>query len=154
MRLSDAGLRRHPTKLIYPDHRPTPWLIEDATPRSLEPIVRRRSELRKRENQGRPHCTSRIRARPSIIATVTVSASTNSSPQMETYAQPRSPGRLPGQFVEANPSSKTAERGVSSGAYPMYMLRRLLRRASGGSSRRASGARRANAASKFASTSA
>src|SRR5476651_1439251 len=32
MRLSDAGMRRRPTKLIYPDHRPTPWLIEDATP--------------------------------------------------------------------------------------------------------------------------
>jgi len=30
MRLSDAGLRRHPTKLIYPDRRPSPWLIEDA----------------------------------------------------------------------------------------------------------------------------
>ena len=31
MRLSDAGLRRQQTKLIYPDHRPTPWLTEDAT---------------------------------------------------------------------------------------------------------------------------
>jgi hypothetical protein len=31
MRLSDAGLRRRPTKLIYPDHRPPPWLTEDAT---------------------------------------------------------------------------------------------------------------------------
>jgi hypothetical protein len=30
MRLSDAGLRQHPTKLFYPDHRPTPWLAEDA----------------------------------------------------------------------------------------------------------------------------
>jgi len=39
MRLSDAGLRRHPTKLIYLNHRPPPWLTEDATPRSLEPIV-------------------------------------------------------------------------------------------------------------------
>jgi hypothetical protein len=27
MRLSDAGLRRRPTKLIYPNHRSTPWLI-------------------------------------------------------------------------------------------------------------------------------
>jgi hypothetical protein len=40
MRLSDAGLRRRPTKLFYPNHRPPPWLNEDATPRSLEPIVR------------------------------------------------------------------------------------------------------------------
>ena len=40
MRLSDVGLRRHPTKLIYPHHRPSTWLTEDATPRSLEPIVR------------------------------------------------------------------------------------------------------------------
>src|ERR1700730_8617723 len=40
MRLSDAGLRRRKTKLIYPNHRLTPWLIEDSTPRSLEPIVR------------------------------------------------------------------------------------------------------------------
>ena len=42
MRLSDAGLRCRQTKLIYPDHRLPPWLTEDATPRSLEPIVRRR----------------------------------------------------------------------------------------------------------------
>ena len=28
MRLSDAGLRQRPTKLIYPDHRPSPWLTE------------------------------------------------------------------------------------------------------------------------------
>jgi hypothetical protein len=40
MRLSDARLRRRQTKLIYPNHRPSPWLTEDATPRSLEPIVR------------------------------------------------------------------------------------------------------------------
>jgi hypothetical protein len=30
MRLSDAGVRRQETKLIYVDHRPTPWLTEDA----------------------------------------------------------------------------------------------------------------------------
>ena len=30
MRLSDAGFRRRRTKLIYPDHRPPPWLTEDA----------------------------------------------------------------------------------------------------------------------------
>jgi hypothetical protein len=32
MRLSDAGLHRRQTELIYLDHRPTPWLTED-TPR-------------------------------------------------------------------------------------------------------------------------
>jgi len=31
MRLSDAGLRRRQTKLIYLNHRPPPWLTEDAT---------------------------------------------------------------------------------------------------------------------------
>ena len=31
MRLSDAGLRRRPTKLIYPNHRLPPWPTEDAT---------------------------------------------------------------------------------------------------------------------------
>jgi hypothetical protein len=41
MRLSDAGLRCRPTKLIYPDHRLPPWPTEDAAPRSLQPIVRR-----------------------------------------------------------------------------------------------------------------
>ncbi len=41
MRLSDAGLRYRQTKLVYPDHRLLPWPNEDATPRSLEPIVRR-----------------------------------------------------------------------------------------------------------------
>jgi hypothetical protein len=40
MRLSDAGLRRRPTKLIYFNHRPAPWPNEDGTPRSLDPIVR------------------------------------------------------------------------------------------------------------------
>src|ERR1700727_851432 len=40
MRLSDAGLHQRQTKLIDPDHRLPPWLTEDATPRSLEPIVR------------------------------------------------------------------------------------------------------------------
>jgi hypothetical protein len=41
MRLSDAGLRRRPTKLIYTDHRPTPWLSEaaprDRSNRLLDP---------------------------------------------------------------------------------------------------------------------
>ena len=40
MRLSDAGLRRRPTKLLYPDHRLPLTFNEDAAPRSLEPIVR------------------------------------------------------------------------------------------------------------------
>jgi hypothetical protein len=31
MRLSDAGLRRRPTKLIYLNDRPPPWLTEDVT---------------------------------------------------------------------------------------------------------------------------
>jgi hypothetical protein len=30
MRLSDAGLRCRPTKLIYPNHRSPPWFTEDA----------------------------------------------------------------------------------------------------------------------------
>ena len=30
MRLSDAGLRRRKSKLIYPNHRFPPWPIEDA----------------------------------------------------------------------------------------------------------------------------
>jgi hypothetical protein len=41
MRLSDAGVRRRKTKPVDPDHRFPPWLTEDATPRSLEPIVMR-----------------------------------------------------------------------------------------------------------------
>jgi len=30
MRLSDAGMRQRQMKLIYADHRPPPWLTEDA----------------------------------------------------------------------------------------------------------------------------
>ena len=33
MRLSDARLRCCGTKLLYPNHLPTPWLTEEATPR-------------------------------------------------------------------------------------------------------------------------
>jgi hypothetical protein len=40
MRLSDAGLRRRETELLYLNHRLPPWLTEDAATRSLEPIVR------------------------------------------------------------------------------------------------------------------
>jgi hypothetical protein len=38
--LSDARVRRRITKLLYLNHRSPPWLNEDATPRSLEAIVR------------------------------------------------------------------------------------------------------------------
>src|SRR5260221_466885 len=31
MRLSDAGMLGRQTKLLYPDHRPSPWLNGDAT---------------------------------------------------------------------------------------------------------------------------
>jgi hypothetical protein len=31
MRLSDARLRCRQTKLLYPNHRPPPWLTEDDT---------------------------------------------------------------------------------------------------------------------------
>jgi hypothetical protein len=31
MRLSDAGLRRHQPKALYVNHRPLPWLTEDAS---------------------------------------------------------------------------------------------------------------------------
>ena len=40
MRLSDAGLRRRQTMLIYSDHRSSPWLPGAVAPRSLEPVVR------------------------------------------------------------------------------------------------------------------
>src|SRR5258708_1645932 len=46
MRLSDAGLRHRQTKMLYPNHRLPPWLTEDTTPRSLEPIVRGRTGRR------------------------------------------------------------------------------------------------------------
>src|ERR1700755_364616 len=45
MRLSDARLRRRQSKLIYPNHRPSPCLIETAPSRSLEPIVRSLTSL-------------------------------------------------------------------------------------------------------------
>src|ERR1700760_4105880 len=40
MKLSDARLRRRETKLIYPDHRPTPCPSEVIAQPSLKPIVR------------------------------------------------------------------------------------------------------------------
>jgi hypothetical protein len=39
MKLSDAGLRRHQTKLIHPNHQLSPWLTEGATSRSLERLL-------------------------------------------------------------------------------------------------------------------
>ena len=50
MRLSDAGMRRRKTKLLYLNHRLPPWHTEDALPRSLEPMVRGHpcTNLRKR----------------------------------------------------------------------------------------------------------
>jgi hypothetical protein len=47
MRLSDARLRRRKTKLIY-SNRLSPWLTEDAAPRSLEPIVRRATDVQRK----------------------------------------------------------------------------------------------------------
>jgi hypothetical protein len=44
--LSDPRLRCRETKLLYPNHRSPPGLTEDAAPRSLEPIVRRRAGRR------------------------------------------------------------------------------------------------------------
>ena len=41
MRLSDAGVCRRQTKLLYPNHRPPSWPNEDSTLRLLEPIGRR-----------------------------------------------------------------------------------------------------------------
>ena len=40
MRLSDPGTHDRQTELIYTNHRTFPWVTEDSTPRSLEPIVR------------------------------------------------------------------------------------------------------------------
>jgi hypothetical protein len=40
MRLSDAGLRRRQTELIYADHRLPPWLNEDAARDRSNRIVR------------------------------------------------------------------------------------------------------------------
>src|SRR5882724_11558366 len=52
MRLSDAGLRCRQTKPIYRNHRSPPWPNEDATPRSLEPIVRSQERADVPEHQS------------------------------------------------------------------------------------------------------
>jgi hypothetical protein len=44
MRLSDAILRWRQTKLLYRDHRPTPWLSEDTT-QTIARTVRYQSRL-------------------------------------------------------------------------------------------------------------
>jgi len=46
IRLSDAGLRRRQTKLIYPNHRPHSLAHRRCDPRSLEPMVSRSQTLR------------------------------------------------------------------------------------------------------------
>jgi hypothetical protein len=45
MRLSDAGLRRRETKVIYLNHPLLPWLAEAAPPRSLQLLGSGRSRL-------------------------------------------------------------------------------------------------------------
>ena len=64
MRLSDAGPRRPKSKLIYPDHRSSPWPTEAIAPRSLEPIVRRLTGTVRygHEREGLQH-----RIRPNIL---------------------------------------------------------------------------------------
>jgi len=66
MRLSDAGLRRRPTKLIYLNHRLPPWLTEVAAPRSLEPIVMRSSWQLRTEDTN---TTSRSVSHPNALLT-------------------------------------------------------------------------------------
>jgi hypothetical protein len=50
MRLSDAGLRQRPTKLLYPNHRLPPWLSEDAprdrSNRLLDPALPKKARIR------------------------------------------------------------------------------------------------------------
>jgi hypothetical protein len=43
--LSDAELHQRQPKALDPNHRPPPWLTEDAPRDSLEPIVRRLPQL-------------------------------------------------------------------------------------------------------------
>jgi hypothetical protein len=57
MRLSDAGVRCRPTKLIYPNHRFPPWPTEDPAPRSLEPIVRGRRRATVKSTYDKPAYT-------------------------------------------------------------------------------------------------
>ncbi len=51
IRLSDAGARCRQPKLIYQNHRPSPWLTDDAPRRSLKPIVRVRVDARPRRGE-------------------------------------------------------------------------------------------------------
>jgi hypothetical protein len=56
MRLSDAGLHQRQTKALNPNHRLPPSLIEDAAPRSLEPIVRQQHWVCGVEAKGSTKC--------------------------------------------------------------------------------------------------
>jgi hypothetical protein len=47
MRLSDAGVHRGKTKVLYPNHRPLLSAKETNLPCSLEPIVRSAPETRR-----------------------------------------------------------------------------------------------------------
>jgi hypothetical protein len=88
MRLSDAGLCQRPTKLIYPDHRLTPWPNEDDTPRSLEPIVRRLAAV---SQTTRPRALARA-----THATLALAQDRESS-------HVRFPACAPREVVERNP---------------------------------------------------
>ena len=66
MWLSDAGLRRRKTKILYPDHRPSPWFTEGDTPRSLEPIVRRLFASATQNATSAPIAPTRRKARQSF----------------------------------------------------------------------------------------
>jgi hypothetical protein len=69
MRLSDAELRRRRTKLIYPGHRRTPWLTEDAardrSNRLLDAVTTRCRGRRNFEPRRRRHRDFRARYRRS-----------------------------------------------------------------------------------------
>jgi len=70
MRLSDAGLRRRQTKLIYPNHRLPPWLTEDATgDRSNRLLADQLVVVRMRADPKPEHTTFNILAKyPILIA--------------------------------------------------------------------------------------
>src|SRR5580693_9196522 len=55
MRLSDAGLRRQPTKLIYPDHRFPPW------PNEAAPRDRSNRLLEGKPSNGAPNYGTQLR---------------------------------------------------------------------------------------------
>jgi len=67
MRLSDARLRRHPTKLLYPDHRLPPWPTEDDTRdrsnRLLDDCANGRSITRPAWRRGAPELREELAPR-------------------------------------------------------------------------------------------